>query len=373
MNDNEYSQQITQLAEHITELPTCELKYHLWLLVAALRGANNALNNQLAEAAIKFCEQSTHLLKASEQSSEKSQCLTHTRASLDQLIQISGIKQPSIQRQQYFLNVQGVLLGMMFAVIASGIGGVAGTGRAINRNENLLRYFFIGLATGFFLGLAAGYRIPKKLFKDPVVRQFKFALNGLEECFNFLARPHKSLTDEMLKIQQTYFCRPYDLTQFSQQIVHYEILTFKAQFFSPTLEGYVGHHACIKITIAGQKIPLEYSLGSSDIQAGKPSQVEVRKVTGAKIIEMIAFHHFLQQSHACNSRDILTKMKPGDRDCFNYINLLLLGTNQAVTQLKRFDTHDKFIGRNIVCFFITELGPFKTDELDFTQKTLSLK
>ncbi|HHT0594869.1 TPA: hypothetical protein ACTXXA_003449 [Legionella anisa] len=72
----------------------------------------------------------------------------------------------------------------------------------------------------------------------------------------------------------------------------FQIVTLSAQFVSAQLEGYLGHHASIILSLPNQKEPelIEFSLGKSDLRR-KFTQREERTVKGGKIVEMMAFHH----------------------------------------------------------------------------------
>lgn len=375
MTDQEYEQQYSLLADNIKQLPVSELKYHLWLLMVTLRSANTPMNRQLIKAAQSFTQSCRGLLEPSTDENDEVHRLTNTRTNLNTLIEISEVKTPAIVHQQYFLNVQGLWLGIVLGVIASGVGAIAGTGRAVYEKKNIAWYFTVGLATGLFLGMAIGFRTPKALFKDPVLRQLKFSLNGLEDCFNFLVKPHIPFTqcfnDEIRQLQHEVMIQNVS-DKFYEQMITFQIVTAKAQFIDPSLKGYLGQHAFIKITLPGKVFTLEYALSPSKVDKKKPAPSEPRTVSMQKLLEMITLHQFLQQRHGCSKEHIIKKMKSGDWDCFNYINMLLLGTNQAATTLRRFNGTENFIGNNCVAFFVTKTSPFNQDALDFTGEYLSL-
>ncbi len=100
-----------------------------------------------------------------------------------------------------------------------------------------------------------------------------------------------------------------------------------------------------------------------------PAQQEIRKVKGKKIVEMMAFHRKLQETDPCTPLSVLKQMKPGDRDCFSYIDKVLIGTGQEPSKLKRYA--DMTPVGNMVGFFIQKLSPF--DEGFFTVKQDELK
>ncbi|KTC81480.1 hypothetical protein [Legionella brunensis] len=375
MKTIEYNNFILACTQKIANLPQNEIKYHLLLAVSAVKDINNEFNSKFIEGMKALIEgleiiMDGHLLSYV----DKRDCYERILREYKYLTSLAQTETLTTKISHHLINLGAALLAFLLGTASGLIGGFAGLARGIWNLTNPLSSFATGVATGIVVGAAIGFRIPKKLFKDELIRQIKYCLDGIHECIDNLQQTnlqsfaiHKEKVKQ--KLLQDYFKNDQTvLTDFLQEEVAYEINTFQAQFISPSLEGYLGHHAFIKIIIDTQKPPLtiEFSTGETDLQ--RPvTQYERRFVSGEKIVEMLAIHEQLKVTHA-TMKYILTKMKPGEKDCFSYVDKVLIGTSQQATSVKRFNGTENWIGRNVVGFFIQKLSPFRQDMLTENQQ-----
>jgi hypothetical protein len=313
------------------------------------------------------------------------------------LIAVAGTNTKIVAIKQSVLNIGGSIASLGFGMISGFIGGLSGfvrglwnspdllddswlgftTGgpsgfvRGLLNSPDLLDNSWLGFATGCFLGGAIGFRGPKKLIKDPLFRQMKFSLDNLDEAY---IRETIDGFDMAFYEQKAYEALLNQFDNDKDQLddylnndaVEYEIATYNAEFLSPKLAGSVGHHIFIRIPINGTFYGLESTTSPSDFTKASV-QSEKRTVSGRKLLEMIACHMILEKTHTINKKYIVTKLKPGERDCFSYINTLLIGTSQKPTILSRLHATDNLIGKTMG-FFIKNLSAYP-DNLEFNEQT----
>lgn len=348
----------------INKIPTSEIKYYLLLALHSIRNADAAEYRDFLNELNNLSNKLTHFL-LSENTTFSSIVLKDIYQSYQKLCEFSKANTTTIAVGDVLINLGATLLAILGGVLGGITGSVVGLGRSVWELGNPLSYLKDGAITGFAFGAAMGFRAPKKIFKNELTRQLKFCLNQLEHCLQEMQEQKKPLSYYKDKVKNRLLKECFNndekaYEEFLDADKKFQIVTLRAQFVSKQLEGYLGHHACIVLSLPNQEEPelIEFSLGKSDLRR-KFTQKEERIVTGEKIVEMMAFHQLLQETQACSLRYILTKMKAGENDCFRYIEKILLCTGQKTIELKRFDDSENWVGRNIVGFFVKKLSLFK--------------
>jgi hypothetical protein len=352
-------------------LPPGEIKYYLLLLLNSLKNTHNELTTEFVMKLTDFINKLQIIMLNDPASDRYQELFNQLLVSYQAMISLSKVRSFPTKIGYSLLNLGGAVTGFSLGVLGGLTGGVAGFFRGVWNLENPIKAGIIGVFTGYMIGAAFGYRMPKKIFKDALTRQLKFCLDGFEACIDSL-RPtrnadfSKRIEDVKNRIRRDQFNNDEEaFDAFLKHVeVEYEICSLRAQFISPSLEGFLGHHLLIKLTLNNEVTPmaLEFAPSPSDLSL-PPSQSEMRCASGGTIIQMIALHELLQETHACTPSYVLKRMKPGDRDCYSYVNKILKGTNQDATTLKRFDGSENWVGRNIIGFFTQKLSPFKQDIL----------
>ncbi|WP_131780566.1 hypothetical protein [Legionella bozemanae] len=349
----------------INKIPTSEIKYYLLLALHSIRNADAAEYRDFLNELNNLSNKLTHFLLP-ENTTFSSTVLKDIYQSYQKLCEFSKANTATIAVGDVLINLGATLLAILGGVLGGITGSVVGLGRSVWELGNPLSYLKDGAITGFAFGAAIGFRAPKKIFKNELTRQLKFCLNQLEHCLQEMQEQKiKPLSYYKDKVKNRLLKECFNndekaYEEFLDEDKKFQIVTLRAQFVSEQLEGYLGHHACIVLSLPNQQEPelIEFSLGKSDLRR-KFTQKEERIVTGEKIVEMMAFHQLLQETQACSLQYILTKMKAGENDCFRYIEKILLCTGQKTIELKRFDDSENWVGRNIVGFFVKKLSPFK--------------
>jgi len=121
------------------------------------------------------------------------------------------------------------------------------------------------------------------------------------------------------------------------------------------LHGYLGHHVYIDIKIMQKEYLIEFALIPADSKE-TPAQSESRIVTGQKLIEMLALNRKYQETNPSTLAFALGRLKFGDRDCFSYVNKILVGSSQAQVNVTRFANMTP-VG-NLVGNIVEYLSPF---------------
>ncbi|CDZ78773.1 hypothetical protein BN59_03087 [Legionella massiliensis] len=362
---------VAECLNAINSLVSNEIKYYLLLILKAISKENTEKNRLIAAEIIQLCNVLSEFLDPEIQDHDH---LTLIQSHYQNLSELSGAYTVAVEVGYALINLGSALLGFITGVLGALIGGVAGLFRAICTLNNPFYFLADGLVTGMSVGGAIGFRAPKKLFKDELTRQLRYALNGVSECMDKMTAqinlPFSYFED---KVRQEILVNNFNndkqaFERFLEDETSFKVVTRSAQFLSENLEGYLGHHAQIIIDLPNQITPtlIEFAPESDEIDTRPFSQVEEpeRRVSGQKLVEMIAFHQLLWQTEECDIGYVLTKMKGGENDCFSYVNKVLIGTNQDATSLRRFDDTENWVGRNIVGFFVQRLSPFSQEVFD---------
>lgn len=358
--------ELQKCLDEIAKIPISEVKYYLLLALNSIKKAD-------ADQYQDFLKELTHLslklirLLQPENATLPQMLLIEITQSYQKLRELSKTNTKAVAVGYVIINLGSTLLSVFTGVLGGLVGSISGLIRSICDLNNPLSYLKDGALTGFAFGAAIGFRAPKKIFKNELTRQLKFCIDRLEEClldmheqkvkpFSYYKKQVKTrLLKECFDNNKEYY------KKFLQEMQKFQIATLNAQFVSEKLEGYLGHHVCIILSLPNQNKPelIEFSLGESDVITRRITQHEERKVRGEKIVDMMAFHQQLQETQSCTYNYILTKMKAGENDCFRYIEKILLCTGQKTTKLQRFDGTENWIGKNIIGFFVKKLSPFK--------------
>lgn len=355
----------------IEHMPASEIKYYLLLTIKVIN--NEELHQDFLEKLKEFSENLCNLMMNSENDENYSDLLCQITENYQDLINLSQTNKMGVKVGYVLLNVAAAFCAFLTGFVGVLIGGFGGLIRGFWNLRNpscphgISHFLWVGIATGIMLGAAIGFRAPKKLFKDELTRQLKFCMDGITACMEKIeAEQSQFLSSYEDEVKIKFFNRDGDAyNEFLASDQIYEITTVSAQFMSDTLEGYIGHHALIKITIPDQEpILLELSTKACDLEKRKPIQHDERTVTGKKIVEMMAFHEQLKLSNGCS----LKQIKPGDNDCFSYVNKILTGTSQDATTTRRFYGDETRIGKR-VGLFVEKLSPFRPDILDETYRS----
>ncbi|KTD06859.1 hypothetical protein SAMN02746073_2058 [Legionella jamestowniensis DSM 19215] len=370
MKSAEYTNTLLVCMQQISSLPPSEIKYHLLLLINTLKENNTAFTLTFLKEVQQFLNYFHRLVNLELSPTEELQdALATVLTQYQRLIAITKVNSMQAKIIRGLITLGASILALVLGITSGLIGSIAGFARGLWNFHNPFSSFAIGLVTGLLLGATFGFRIPKKLFKNEFFRQLKFCLDGMYECIESMQQNKMWSIDEYKEEVKQRLLTDYfknDEIAFKKflqnQSITYEINTLRARFISPSLEGYLGQHAFIKIIIEEQSPPLilEFSTAQSDLK--RPiSQGEHRIVSGEKIVEMLAFHEQLQVTHACTVDYMVLKMKPGENDCLSYVNKLLIGTSQQATIVKRFDGKENWLGKHVIGFFVKNLSPFKQD------------
>ncbi|ARG97123.1 hypothetical protein [Legionella micdadei] len=353
----------------IQGLPVNELKYYLLLALNSIKKADAEVYQDFLEELTVLSQKLSKFLQP-EGDTLPQNLLDEVNQSFQKLCKFSQTNRLSVVVGYALIDLGSTLLAIMTGVLGGLVGGIVGLGRSICSFSNPLSHLLDGLIIGFSLGAAIGFRTPKKLFKEELTRQLKFCLDGIKESLHVLqtniVMPLSHCKDQVESrlLKDCFAGNRTTYEQFLDSEQVFTIGTLSAQFTSKNLEGYLGHHACIILSLPNQEDPelIEFSTGQSDVKTRKLTQIETRTVTGEKIVEMMALHLQLREIHNSYAY-IFTKMKAGERDCFSYVDKILLGTGQKSSTVRRFDGTENWVGRNIVGFFITKLSPFSQDIL----------
>lgn len=362
--------------KRILDLPASEIKYYLYILLQSIKDKNRESTRFFLSELLSLLETLHQLDKLDnsdipDRQSESSALLLTITTHLENLQHIAGTHTVPEKTKIILLHISGVIAGVISGLIGGLVGAVVGLARGLWHYKP-----FTGLLAGAFAGTiitsAFGFRIPKKLFKDSLVRQLKFGLDGLENCLEHIqiehsptlfapnnVKPFSYYLNEVEEEIKQLFETNEEFEAFLEQDIKYKINTFLASFIGVSLlHGCVGNHAYIQINIKDAEYLIELSPEPADTSE-EPAQSETRTVSGKKLIEMLAYHRKLQETNAPTPENILKKMKPGDNDCFSYVNKVVIGTSQNGTTLKRFGNMDalgQFVGTAI-----EKLSPFKPD------------
>jgi hypothetical protein len=370
---SEYNDNIVQFHNKIMGLPTSDLKYPLYLLLFSINKVNTEYTRSVLECALEFTDCYLDFLLNKNDPDEVILRLYYLNKRFEELANTAGTNTNIVLIKQAVLNIGGGIAGVACGVVGGVIGGISGFARGLWNQEALWEYSWTGTVIGLFIGAAIGFRSPKKLLKDPLFRQVKFALDGLEVAVDRTQNIEDFTQDDYNKQADQHLLTEYfdnDTSKLDEYLnsdeVEYEIGTFGAEFVSPRMAGSLGHHAFIRIPINGKYLGIEFTPSPSDYTK-TPIQSELRKVSGKKILEMYGFHLSLQRTDSLTNKYLVTELKSGERDCKSYINKLLIGTSQEPTRIMRYHETDNTAGY-AVRFFMEHLGAYP-DNLRFSHET----
>jgi hypothetical protein len=355
--------------QKITELPPCEIKYYLFLIIKIIESQPSKYGRFLCQLT-SFVEDLNDICASDQVDSLKLTKLIQHHRQLTQVAKTSSLMK---KVSTVLLHIIGSLGAIITGIIGGIIGGVVGFARGIYYHK-MAHGFLAGLITGFALGAMFSFRLPKKVFKESATRQLKFALDGVHSCLDYL-NAEKSKNNDEIKPFEHYRelmanavlseCFKGDAEKFNTFLnanIPYQIRSFQAGFIGREMHhGFLGDHFFIKIDIVDKEYLIEYTQEPADTSE-TPSQVESRTATGKQLLDMLAMGEKLKESNPCNLQFVLSKMKPGDRDCYSYINYILYATNQPAMKLNRFANTNR-VGKSIG-FFIEKVSPFPPDFLE---------
>jgi hypothetical protein len=360
----------------ISTLPAGEIKYYLFILLHSINKKNNEMTQEFLETISELLDNLNDLHQQTSLDLALFSTIYENYNKLQTIAQLNGYGH---QFKILVLHIGGAIASVICGIIGGLIGGIIGLARG-TWNLEPHKGLGIGLFTGYFLGAIIGFRIPKKLFKDELLRQIEFGLNGfnrglenVRQTLNHESKNIKPFSDyfeeEKARVRNECFADDAEFEAFLDEDITYEINSFKAGFIGgSSLHGYLGHHLYIVINVKESQYLIEFTQQPADTSE-TPDQQETRVVKGKKIIEMLAAYKKLQETSPCTYRYISTQMKPGDNDCHTLVNKVLIGTDQAAAGLSRFQGMNT-VG-SIIGFFINKLSPFEEDF--FTTPESSLK
>lgn len=370
VTEHNYTKNLEQATELIFNLPATEAKYYLYILITAIKKQNNVFTRTFLMELLCFLDIFTQLHQTQNLNpvNERDE-LKRLFSAFNRLQTTSGNTSLLTIVTRAALNFIGIVVAFILIPPGLLIGSIAGFIRGF-WTSNPLSGCLSGLFLGMVLGGTLGFRFLKQLLKNELMRQISFALNGLESCLehfeqelllpvkmNQSIRPFSAYLAEVESELAALFSDQNEFNAFLNEPFSYEISSFHASFIGqPILHGYVGHHVYIKIVIKEKEYLIELSPTASDTTE-EPAQNEIRTVNGKKILEMLAYHRKLQETNSCSPVYIMIKLKPGDRDCLSYANMVLLGTNQKGVELQRFA--DMAPVGQIIGVAIETLSPFK--------------
>ncbi|HHL3493184.1 TPA: hypothetical protein ACQ53F_002026 [Legionella pneumophila] len=385
IDEKNYFLEMDFARQRVIDLPAGEFKYYLYILLESIKSQNIPSRHEFLAVLLKLLD-TLHKLKELkppnflDNQCPSSQLLKELVLHFSELQRVAKTHHFTAQVVIILLHIGGVFSALALGVVGGLVGGILGFVNGLCEYKPVIG-FLVGTFTGTVLGGLFGFRAPKKLFKNEVQRQIKFGLDGLGESLDNIKqeyslcmfsrnkmKPFSFYLGEVESEIKQLFNDDSEYEEFLNHKVDYEINSFLASFIGESLlHGCVGHHAYIKIKIKNREYLIEFTPQPTDTKE-LPAQSEMRTVSGKKIVEMLACHKKLQETNAPTASFILTKMKPGDNDCFSYVNKILIGTNQQGATIKRF-ANMGFIG-SLLGMGIEAFSPFKPD---FFQTTNSVR
>ncbi|MFG0170975.1 hypothetical protein [Legionella pneumophila] len=385
IDEKNYFLKLDFARQRVIDLPAGEFKYYLYILLESIKSQNVPSRHEFLAVLLKLLD-TLHKLKELktpnflDNQCPSSQLLKELALHLCELQRVAKTHHFAAQVMIILLHIGGIISAVALSVVGGLLGGILGFVNGLCEYKPVIG-FLVGTFTGTVLGGLFGFRAPKKLFKNEVQRQIKFGLDGLGESLDNVNQEYSLSMFSPNKIKpfsfylgqvegeiKQLFNDDSEYEEFLNHEIDYEINSFLASFIGESLlHGCVGHHAYIKVNIKNREYLIEFTPQPTDTKEA-PAQSETRTVSGKKIVEMLAYHKKLQETNAPTASFILTKMKPGDNDCFSYVNKILIGTNQQGATIKRF-ANMGFIG-SLLGVEIEALSPFKPD---FFQTTNSVR
>ena len=366
--------------EHVKALPPTEIKYYLTLLVASIKNDQTKGHLELLTSVDELTVQFNEYYTSTESQETK---LNKLMDKLNVLVAASHTNTLSHQVKKTLLKVCSFVLGFVVGVSSGLIGMSIGVFSDWTILGNL-HGAYLGLFTGLSLGSYAGSRIINKAFQSDVERKLDFCVSGIEKVSKELP-DRLSQADYRANVKQQImddYCTgsTEDKEAQYQQFLHseqsFQVATTTAQFVSKQLKGHLGHHFLIryKLNFDGDKIEAKHPM-----EFGGPSRMPKyvdqnelgtdgalgRKVTGEQLVEMIMMDNILQETHPYDMSFMTQQYDIGSNDCRTYADKILIATNQAPTQVSRFNPAiDKWTGKTLVAPLVRFFSTTKETELN---------
>ncbi|KTD50324.1 hypothetical protein Lqui_1649 [Legionella quinlivanii] len=365
MLPSEYKQKLEEFRKHIFALPTTELKYHLFLLLAAIEPINTPQTRDILVLSIDLTAQCKDFLNPRQRADELQEQIELVNIKYGRLVKLIDKYNSSFVLYPHLLTIGSALLAITLGLFFAILGGITGVVQGIINQQNPLKYFALGTFVGLCLGGAIGNRTPEYLLEEPLFRKLKLVLDGLNLNLNQLTSSRKTIHDYLNEVLEDLLVNYFDndkekLNHFLNSPASYTAGSHPAEFVSEHLRGYVGQHALIAVKIADKPpFALEFAISPSDLTRELTQPIS-RQTTGRKIAEMMALHRQMQETHACTLHYMTNHMKPGETDCLAYVLRLTDGVNEPRPPIKRFYQQNS-IG-NFLSFFISHLSAFSEKE-----------
>ncbi|KTD76306.1 hypothetical protein [Legionella waltersii] len=358
--------------QHYKSLPPNEVKYYLFILLKSIRNEGLENTEDILNALLPLLEHLNalhQLINQPQVSSESTlELLSIINQQLQQLKEKANTHTILAACSTALIRFIGVITGIITGVFGIIIGSLVGLIYGIYRGHPLS-----GLWSGFFIGTSLGsimgYRLPNKLLKDGYSRKLAFGIDGIQEALTYTnleysifgssPKPFSTYLDDVKKEVRELFASDEAFEDFLEHDTYYRINAFLASFIGqPILHGFAGKHVYLQFKIKEKDFIVEYTPGATDPNE-PPVQTELRQVSGFKLLEMLALHRKLLETHKPTVGQVLRKMKVGDNDCTSYVNKVLICTNQDGVQMDR-DENLKPFGK-VVVNTLEALGPFNRD------------
>lgn len=366
---------------NLSDLPPSEIKYYLALLLACIENEPNPEEHILLLGQVDALIRTVKNLNNEPHNAEEN--LARIIDALHDLIYVSKMKTPSHSMKKAIIGCVSSILSFIIGVIAGAAGffiGLFGAPKYVENYQftNSLNGAGLGIVTGWALGAFAGTRLVSVAAQSPFERKLEFCINSLEKVTKELPtkQPWNHYYEETKQyLLDTFFKdTPADEQQevfeaFLASEQSFQVCTTSAKFIDKQLKGNLGHHFLIRYTINGvTDIPIAFDGREGLRTPNFVDQSETpRTVSGAKLFEMMVLDRELQVTNPWNLNFISKHYDIGSNDCRTFVDKILIGTNQAPTQISRFNSSiDKPLANHLVGpamkFFSktkeTELHPF---------------
>lgn len=331
-----------QFKDAIHTLPTCESIFWLDLLRFAVQEEDTPWTRSLLTQAIHFTGELRQVLLYKDINSLSPTLLRPAKQSFNALIVMAKTHTFGVIGIQFFLNGLGGFLAVLMGCVGAILGAFAGLIRGL-WYRSPLKHMGLGMVTlGALFGMA-GYRAPKKYLKDPLFRRVKWTLDGLETTFQTIVNQQFPAFDHYREQAKNHLIQDYFnnkeivFEEFLEKKVKYSIKTQTAEFFDPSMKGFLGNHGYICVEINDKLLGIELTPYPTDLRI-PATQSEQREALGAAILEMYTFHLALAPTrNALDPYYLLTEYKAGEKDCFFQIDQeLAIGKQEPRNEAMRF-------------------------------------
>jgi hypothetical protein len=326
-------------------LPPTEFHYFFAFLIASIENEKNPEQyTYLIDNAIGAVKELNKFY--TDVHNQKKPDMTPLMSALEELIRSSKMQNLPHKIKKAVLAVCSILLGFTLGVIGAGAGLIGGLISDYTVKGNVINSGF-GFLTGLIMGAFVGSRCSDLVFQSSFERKLEFCIMHISKVGKELAekKTHEEYEAETKQyILDTFFNDTPEADKeaaFNKFLLSndqsFQVSTTLAGFISPKLRGHLGHHSLIAYSI-NQKThtPMEYGdrVKTPSFFAQNESP---RIVTGKKLFEMLVLDRILQETYSYNLRGVAEDYDLGTNDCRTYVDKLLIGTNQAPTQLPRFN------------------------------------